>query len=282
MGVKTFYFQIHHSYTLRNYSISDIEVRHQYFDEEATGKRVKAFSQQSVLPLLTLIREIASWKQQVRFVIDLSGSCLELFEKYSLEVINEMKSLVADGAIRFSCNSISQMEKYGYPAKDLEWLRYEHEAQLTRIFGRESFIPHAHSLPKYFVTFIDIRPFRKPAQFESLNKYIRVLAGLEMTFAPELVDDLQRKDAQVSLVKLRLIRKSKSLEPFIRMSENREYIRDWQKLQDILFNEFEQLSAAEEQSIINIMADLEILLIRKHLDKRFHYKLTQKHLSILL
>jgi alpha-amylase len=98
MSSISLFFRVHQSYRLKPYSSNEIEICHNYIDEEASRKNIDKVAELCYLPsnnlLLSLVKQ---WKGKFKVAFSLSGTVLELLSRYRPDVIKSFQKLVKTG-----------------------------------------------------------------------------------------------------------------------------------------------------------------------------------------
>ncbi|MCL1821591.1 MAG: hypothetical protein FWG22_02080 [Prolixibacteraceae bacterium] len=110
----TLVFQIHHPHKLRLYRFFDIGNDHYYYDDFANESSIRKKVAESYLPANRLLQhKIANNKGKLKVAFLISGSALELFRRYSPEMLESFKQLMETEQVEFlgttSSNSIASL-----------------------------------------------------------------------------------------------------------------------------------------------------------------------------
>jgi alpha-amylase len=93
------YFHIHQPKRLRRIGFLDIGSGFEYFDEAMNAAIAQKAARECYLPVTAMLRDLCKDLKNVRLTFSISGVALEQFEKYTPEVIDSFRSLVATGCI---------------------------------------------------------------------------------------------------------------------------------------------------------------------------------------
>lgn len=131
-----FYFQVHQPFRLRQYSVFDIGVNQNYFDEEKNKAIAIKVANKCYLPtnkvMLDLIKHS---KGKFRCSYSISGVALEQFEKYCPQVIESFKELAKTGAVEFIAETYYHSLSYLYSKEEFRAQVKLHEEKLMKVLG---------------------------------------------------------------------------------------------------------------------------------------------------
>ena len=96
------YFEIHQIIHLKRYRFFDIGTDHYYFDDYANDTSISNIAQNSYIPALTTLIEMARKSDGAfKVALSLSGVGLEQLERYAPQVIDLLQELAATGCCEF-------------------------------------------------------------------------------------------------------------------------------------------------------------------------------------
>ncbi len=112
MSAVSFYFQVHHPYKLRRYTVFDLGQNSIYEDDDKNCDAMLHMARTCYLPMNdVLLRLIRKHGQSMRVAFSISGLTLEQFEQYAPEVLDSFKALADTGCVEFLgetyCHSIT-------------------------------------------------------------------------------------------------------------------------------------------------------------------------------
>lgn len=94
------YFEVHQPRQLRLYRFFDIGKDSHYYDDYACRTLVKRLARDCYMPMNEiLLRSIEKHKGKFRLAFSISGSALEMFDRYAPEVIDSFRRLVDTGCV---------------------------------------------------------------------------------------------------------------------------------------------------------------------------------------
>ena len=108
MKTICFYFQVHQPYRIRRYRFFDIGENHNYFDEYANRSIMRKVAEKCYLPtnqlFLDLIKEYGC---KFKISYSISGTAIDQFEMYALDVLESFKRLAETGCVEFISETYS-------------------------------------------------------------------------------------------------------------------------------------------------------------------------------
>ena len=100
------YFQVHQPTRLRLYRFFDIGKDSHYYDDFANRTVIRRTVQDCYLPMNAILLDLLkTHKGKLKLAFSISGSTLELFERYAPEVIDSFKALADTGWVEFLCET---------------------------------------------------------------------------------------------------------------------------------------------------------------------------------
>jgi len=103
-----FHFQVNHPYILRMFRFFDINQKHDYFDVYQNNYWINRLAERSYIPAnQMLLNVIEKYGEQVAFSFSISGTTIELLNKYCPEVIESFIKLLTSGRVEITGNTFS-------------------------------------------------------------------------------------------------------------------------------------------------------------------------------
>lgn len=100
------YFQVHQPARLRLYRFFDIGKDSHYYDDFANRSIVRRLAQKCYLPMNQLLLDTIKEKgEDFKVSFSISGSAIDLFERYAPEVLDSFRALAATGCVEFLCET---------------------------------------------------------------------------------------------------------------------------------------------------------------------------------
>ncbi|WP_439185021.1 glycoside hydrolase family 57 protein [Carboxylicivirga taeanensis] len=102
------YFQIHHPLRLKRYRFFDIGNDHYYYDDYTNESIINKIVKECYLPSNQILLElIQANKDKFKVSFSISGVTLNLFERYTPEIIDSFKQLADTGCVEFLAETFS-------------------------------------------------------------------------------------------------------------------------------------------------------------------------------
>ena len=96
------YFEIHQNIHLKRYRFFDIGTDHYYYDDYENERSITETAEKSYIPALKALIEIAQKEGKAfKCALSLSGTAIELLERYSPEVLDLLHELSKTGCVEF-------------------------------------------------------------------------------------------------------------------------------------------------------------------------------------
>jgi alpha-amylase len=137
MPLVCFYFQVHHPFRLRRYTVFDIGEDHRYENADMNSEALLRAAQRCYLPANDLFLQlIRSHKKQFRISFSISGTCLDQFEMYTPEVIDSFRALAETGCVEFLGETFFHSLSFLYSPTEFETQVKLHAERIRKLFGR--------------------------------------------------------------------------------------------------------------------------------------------------
>lgn len=131
-------FKVHHPIQLRSYRFFDIGQDHYYYDDFSNKSSVMKIAKSCYLPMNTLLLDIIKKsKKQCKFSFSISGTTIELFEKYTPEVIESFKALAETGCVEFLGETYAHSLSSISSEIEFESQVTKHAAKIESLFGKK-------------------------------------------------------------------------------------------------------------------------------------------------
>ncbi|MDC1107067.1 glycoside hydrolase family 57 protein [Prolixibacteraceae bacterium] len=132
------YFQIHHPFYLRKYRFLDIGNDHYYFDDYHNESEIQNIASSVYLPnndkLLSLIEK---HKGAFKVAFSISGTTLELFQRYAPVVIESFQELTKTGCVEFLSGTYGHSLASVVDKIEFERQVKQHDALIEELFGQK-------------------------------------------------------------------------------------------------------------------------------------------------
>jgi len=132
-----FYFQVHQPCRLRKYSVFDIGVNHNYFDEQKNKEVIQKVARKCYLPANEIMLQLIN-KSDGKFKISysLTGCVIEQFEKYSPEVLESFEKLAKTGNVEFLSETYNHSLASIFSKRDFIEQVNIHQKKIKELFGQ--------------------------------------------------------------------------------------------------------------------------------------------------
>lgn len=264
------HFKIHHPYSLKSYSIQQIDADHYYFDDEQTRKSTNEFVDKSLLPLNKLLFSLLK-KGKLNIKLSITGTTIALFRQHRADALESFKELIGNKDV-----SILQNVYYNSLSEYVSLSEYKeqvnkHTVLINDVFGKtvtQNLFKGHHTCSK--VLLVDYASVKIESDFQDLQKVMeeyridkKILSGT----------NFWNKGYEK-----RLLKKLYGLEKIAKYVNDMMLLNEWRRLQDVLYYSVDAGSDSYAH-IKNILSDFEIVLIKKYLTK---IKRKQKDIPVIL
>ncbi|MCK5027316.1 MAG: glycoside hydrolase family 57 protein [Candidatus Pacebacteria bacterium] len=140
MASVCFYFQVHQPYRLKRYSVFDIGVDDQYFndksDRETNNEKIlHKVAQKSYLPTNAVLLKLLKRHPEFKIAFSFSGVFLEQLEEFSPETLLSFKELVDTGRVEILSETYYHSLSFLYSREEFKRQVKRHKKKIQKIFG---------------------------------------------------------------------------------------------------------------------------------------------------
>lgn len=129
-------FQVHEPARLRLYRFFDIGVDSHYYDDFANRTILKRTMTECYLPMNALLLDlIKSTDKHLKVAFCVSGSALEIFDRYAPEVLDSFRALADTGCVEFLSTPYYHSLSSLVSGSEFRHQVLKHEALVERLFG---------------------------------------------------------------------------------------------------------------------------------------------------
>ncbi len=141
MKAIVLYLHVHQPYRVRQYSIFDAGVNHNYFDapydDRTSNERiVHKVAEKSYIPtnkrLLQLLRDYPEF----RLSMSITGTVIEQLEKWAPAALQSFKDLCATGRVEIVAETYHHSLAFFYSRSEFEAQVAMHRAKVQEVFGQ--------------------------------------------------------------------------------------------------------------------------------------------------
>ena len=264
------HLKIHHSHSLKSYSIQQIDADHYYFDDVQTGKSVIEFVDKSLLPLNELL--LARLKnKKLNVKLSITGTAIELLKQHRLDALDSLNELVRKKGI-----AIVQTVYYNSLSENYSLCEYKeqvqkHSALINAMFGKTvtQNLCHDHHTCSKLLS-VDYAHVQTESDLQSIQQIIE-----NNQFPKEASSEFNSWNKGYEK---KLLQKLYGLEKITKHVNDEMLLSDWRSLHDVVYYSVDAGPDAHSH-IKNILSDFEIVMIKKYLTK---IKRKQKDLPVIL
>mgnify|MGYP000913261966 FL=1 len=140
----TLYLHVHQPLRIRQYSIFDTAVNHDYFDEpsldtDRNNERVlRKVADKSYRPMNALLERLLAMYPDFKVSLSITGTFIEQAEKWAPDVLDSFKRLVATGQVEIIAETYYHSLAFFYSRDEFERQVEAHKAKIRELFGVET------------------------------------------------------------------------------------------------------------------------------------------------
>ncbi len=132
-----FYFQVHQPYRLRKYSVFEIGMNHDYFDDVKNKAIIEKVANKCYIPMNKLLLDLLRRYPQFKISFSFSGVVLEQLSKYAPEALDTFKELVKTGRVEVLSETYFHSLAYLYSKGEFRYQVRLHKELIKSIFKVE-------------------------------------------------------------------------------------------------------------------------------------------------
>lgn len=138
------YLHVHQPFRVRQYSVFDTAVSHDYFDEQAqdtdrNNERVlRKVADKSYRPMNALLEKMLATHPDFEVSLSITGTFLEQAEMWAPDVIDSFKRLVDTGRVEIVSETYYHSLAFFYSRDEFERQVEAHRAKIRELFGVET------------------------------------------------------------------------------------------------------------------------------------------------
>ncbi len=137
----TLYLHVHQPFRVRQYSVFDTAVAHDYFDETATdtdrnNQRVfLKVADKSYRPMNALLEKLLAEHPDFKLSLSITGTFIEQAEQWAPDVLESFKRLVATGRVEIVAETYYHSLAFFYSRSEFERQVEAHRNKIREVFG---------------------------------------------------------------------------------------------------------------------------------------------------
>jgi len=138
------YLHVHQPLRVRQYSVFDTAVNHDYFDEPSTdtdrnNERVlRKVADKSYRPMNALLQKLLDKYPDFKVSLSITGTFIEQAEKWTPDVLDSFKRLVATGQVEIIAETYYHSLAFFYSREEFERQVELHRSKIRDLFGVET------------------------------------------------------------------------------------------------------------------------------------------------
>lgn len=138
------YLHVHQPWRIRQYSIFDTAVHHDYFDEQNpdtdrnNGRVLQKVADKSYRPMNALLEKLLKQHPEFKVSLSITGTFIEQAEKWAPDVIESFKRLVATGQVEIVAETYYHSLAFFYSREEFERQVELHRQKIRELFGVET------------------------------------------------------------------------------------------------------------------------------------------------
>lgn len=138
------YLHMHQPFRVRQYSVFDTAITHDYFDEPNydTGRNneqvFKKVANKSYRPMNALLERLLSNHPEFKLSLSVTGTFLEQAEKWTPDVIESLRRLINTGRVEIIAETYYHSLAFFYSLTEFENQVKAHQSKIRELFGFET------------------------------------------------------------------------------------------------------------------------------------------------
>ena len=141
MNAICLYFKVHQPFQLKHFSSKDIDMNFDYEDQEADRQSINKLTDQCYLPSNNIVLSlIKSGGGKFKVSYSISGTALELFQRYRPDVIASFRKLVATGCVEILAETYYHSLSYLHSKQEFLRQILKHRKIVKKLFGVEPIV----------------------------------------------------------------------------------------------------------------------------------------------
>ena len=135
------YLHVHQPYRIRQYTIFDAGLNHNYFDSPPNTQTnnldiIRKVSEKSYLPTNKILLDLLNQYPEFHLSLSLTGTVLEQFERWAPETLQSFKDLVNTGRVEILAETYHHSLSFFYSRDEFESQVELHRQKIEALFGQ--------------------------------------------------------------------------------------------------------------------------------------------------
>lgn len=137
------YLHVHQPWRIRPYGIFDVAHQHNYFSESPSPAQdnellFHKIAEKSYLPMNALLESLLHEHEDFKISLSITGTFLDQAERFSPEVLESFKRLVATGRVEIVAETYHHSLAFFYSREEFEAQVVMHRQKIRDVFGVET------------------------------------------------------------------------------------------------------------------------------------------------
>jgi alpha-amylase len=132
------YLHVHQPYRLRNYSVFDTAVNHDYFDDNKNEQVFRKVADKSYRPMNILLAKLLDRHHDFRLSLSITGPFIEQAQMWAPDVIDGFKKLIDTGRVEIVSETYYHSLAFFYSREEFEHQVKMHKDKIRELFGVET------------------------------------------------------------------------------------------------------------------------------------------------
>jgi len=129
------YLHVHQPFRLRNYSVFDTALNHDYFDDTANEQIFKKVADKSYRPMNELLIKLLDKHPEFKLSLSITGSFIEQAERWAPDVLDSFKKIIATGRVEIVAETYYHSLAFFHDRNEFESQVKIHQDKIFDVFG---------------------------------------------------------------------------------------------------------------------------------------------------
>src|SRR5690606_21120768 len=140
----TLYMHVHQPYRVREYSVFDTSIDHNYFtdtnplSDQNNEKILTKVADKSYRPMNALLEKLLHKHPEFKVSLSITGTFIDQIEAWAPDVLESFKRLVATGQVEIVCETYYHSLAFFFSRSEFEHQVEAHKAKIKEVFGVET------------------------------------------------------------------------------------------------------------------------------------------------
>lgn len=137
------YLHVHQPWRVREYSVFDTALKHNYYDDHADSDRnnekiLHKVAEKSYRPMNRLLQKLLDTHPDFKVSLSITGTFIEQAERWAPDVLDSFKKIVATGRVEIVAETYYHSLAFFYSRKEFERQVEMHRQKIRDLFGVET------------------------------------------------------------------------------------------------------------------------------------------------